>query len=496
VARIALIKLFTGLNLAPAQLSGELQRAGHDSRIIYFKDHKIVPFEEKDKYAVTDYPGILIAGDGSKKVWNCYTPFNDKENKLLIDYLKDYKPDAIGLSVIAGTIREASYITNLLKQHFNVPFIWGGPGPTLEPDRCIQLTDIICINEGEEVIVELANKLDKKSDFTSIAGTWAKDSSGNIIQNPKRPLLKLDDIAIPDWNLQRYVHINAFKGLRTNIYPNNLGQEYPIMTQRGCPFSCSFCIESRYQEMFGKKDSLRRRNIDVVIEELKWAKENLDIVSVLFYDDVFTVNPRWLNEFLPRYKAEIGLPFWCYTYPTTHTPELLRQLKDAGMVSVTMGVQSGSERILKEHFNRPTATKRVIEAAQEIVALGPEVKGFFDLITKVPFETESDLQETFRLMLALPKEFKTVGFGEMTSFPDYGFTKNMEANPTLIAQHDKEITEDMYEYFHKMYLLTRGPMPVDEILKVFDDPRYKNNHKLLDPMLHNEKYVSFTGISF
>lgn len=227
MAKVALIKLFTGLNLAPAQLSGELLRAGHDPRIIYFKDHKIVPFEEKDKYAVTDFPGILIAGDGSKKVWNCYNPFNDKENRLLIDYLRDFAPDVIGFSVLAGTIREASYVTNLLKQHFNVPFIWGGPGPTLEPDRCIQLTDIICINEGEEVIVDIANRVDAKQDLTTIAGTWAKDSSGKVIQNPKRPLLKLDDIAIPDWNLQHYVHINAFKGLRPISIPTIWDKNIP-----------------------------------------------------------------------------------------------------------------------------------------------------------------------------------------------------------------------------------------------------------------------------
>ena len=41
----------------------------------------------------------------------------------------------------------------------------------------------------------------------------------------------------------------------------------------------------------------------------------------MFYDDVFTVNPRWLREFAPRYKAEVGLPFWCYTYPRTTRKE-------------------------------------------------------------------------------------------------------------------------------------------------------------------------------
>ena len=96
------------------------------------------------------------------------------------------------------------------------------------------------------------------------------------------------------------------------------------MTQRGCPFSCSFCIESVYQDMFGKKNSLRRRSVDVVIEELVAGQAaTLGIRQVMFYDDVFTVNPRWLREFAPRYKREVGLPFWCYTYPTTTRKEEL-----------------------------------------------------------------------------------------------------------------------------------------------------------------------------
>jgi radical SAM superfamily enzyme YgiQ (UPF0313 family) len=494
MARIALIKLFTGLNLAPAQLSGELLRAGHEPRIIYFKDHHVVDYDKKDEYEITDFPGIFIDSNATKKVWNCYKPFSEKEYKLLIEDLQAFKPDAIGFSVISGIIREAGVVTAKLKEHFSVPFIWGGPGPTLESERCIQLTDLVCINEGEDVIVELANKLDAKEDITHIHGTWSHASDGSIIKNPDRPLLKLDDIAIPDWNLDHYIHINNFKGKRTNIYPNNLGQEYPIMTQRGCPFSCSFCIESRYQDMFGKKNSLRRRNSDLVLQELHWAKNNLNVKSILFYDDVFTVNPRWLKEFLPRYKKEIGLPFWCYTYPTTHDPDMLRMLKDAGMISITMGVQSGSARILKEHFNRPTDTVRVLEAAKEIVDLGPEVKGFFDLISKVPFEREEDLRATFDFLLELPKEFRTVGFGEMTNFPTYDFTKQVE-HESVIARQETPSDSD-YEYYHKLYLLTRGPRPVEELRRIGEDSKYRENHHLLDPLLHNEDYMSFTGISF
>ena len=61
MARVAFIKLFTGLNLGVSQLSGELQRAGHDTRIIYFKDFLVVPLEESSRYLVSDYPGVAVS---------------------------------------------------------------------------------------------------------------------------------------------------------------------------------------------------------------------------------------------------------------------------------------------------------------------------------------------------------------------------------------------------------------------------------------------------
>ena len=86
MARVALIKLFTGLNLGVSQLSGELQRAGHDSRIIYFKDFLVVPAEETARYLVTDYAGHARRGARPRStVWNCYTPFSEREYELLFE---------------------------------------------------------------------------------------------------------------------------------------------------------------------------------------------------------------------------------------------------------------------------------------------------------------------------------------------------------------------------------------------------------------------------
>src|SRR5262249_22098639 len=247
--------------------------------------------------------------------------------------------------------KPAAEVTARIKRVLDVPVIWGGAGPTLEPEWCLDHADLVCHGEGEELIVELAKRLDAGADYAEIPGLRLP-RNGPVGRNPDAPLPDLDSIAIPDFEPARTVHINDDR-IRRDVYPHNLGHQYAIMTQRGCPFSCSFCIESVYQDMWGKKNSLRRRSVDVVIEELVRAKQRHDIRQVMFYDDVFTVNPRWLREFASRYKAEVGLPFWCYTYPTTTNREDILLLKDAGLRSITMGIQSGSEEILRSDFNRP-----------------------------------------------------------------------------------------------------------------------------------------------
>lgn len=474
MARVALIKLFTGLNLGVTQLSGELQRAGHDSLIVYFKDFLVVPVEEADRYLAVDYPGVNISARAREFVWNCYRPFTAREYELLVDTLAKFRPDLIGFSLTSLPLKQAAEVTAELRRHFDVPIVWGGQGPTLEPERCVELADLVCVNEGEQVIVDLADRIDAGGDLSTIPGIWAK-RDGIVVKNPGRPLVELEDIAIPDFEPSRTVHINDDR-IHTNVYPPNLGSQYPIMTSRGCPFSCSFCIESVYQDMFGRKNHLRQRSVDVVIRELAGAKKRLGIRSVMFYDDVFTTNPKWIAEFAPRYKAEVGLPFWCYTYPTTTRQKDLDLLKDAGCVSMTMGIQSGSEEILREDFNRPVAQKKAIEAAQMIVDTG--IDGFFDLITRVQFETEKNLRETFEFLLELPPAMKSVGFGNMTMFPTYGYTKKVAEEGRAVT-----VSDEVYRYYHKLYFLTRTSWPRFLKKAVGTLPLFRRYPSLIDPLL-------------
>ncbi len=471
MARVAFVKVFTGMNLAVSQLSGELLRAGHETRLIYFKDYLTVPEDEAHKYPKTDLCGVWVAARARKMNCNCYKPFTEREYELLRETLEDFHPDLIGMNLTSVPMNECAEVTRRIKEWFDVPVIWGGSGPTVEPERALEHADMICIGEGEELIVELADAIDARRDYTNLRNLWIK-KDGAIVKNPSRPLLDLEKIAIPDYSRSRTFMINDDR-LRTNLYPSNLGRQYTITTSRGCPYSCSFCIESVYQEKWGH--SVKRRSVDIVIEELRLAKELYDVQAVLFYDEVFTTHPKWLREFAPRYKAEIGLPFWCYTYPRSTRKEEILLLKDAGLTTITMGIQSGSESVLAA-YNRPVQTEMTIRAAEILAECG--VDAFFDLITQSEFETEETCRETFEFLMRLPPNMKTVGFYPMIKFPNYGYTKHVEAK-----QQRRTVSEEDYRFWHRMYLLTRTSLPRDRVREILASPEVRQNPELIDPLL-------------
>ncbi len=81
------------------------------------------------------------------------------QREALAARLADFKPDAIGLSVITLSISEAIKTTAFLRAQFDVPILWGGVGTTLEPEIAIEHADLVCVGEGEQVIVEFADRL-------------------------------------------------------------------------------------------------------------------------------------------------------------------------------------------------------------------------------------------------------------------------------------------------------------------------------------------------
>jgi anaerobic magnesium-protoporphyrin IX monomethyl ester cyclase len=326
--------------------------------------------------------------------------------------------DLIGISLLTNHFMQAVQITETLHRlHLSAPIIWGGIGPTVEPDECILHADLICVGEGEDTLLELVQRLSRKQPYTDIAGLWIREGE-EIIRNVDRPLRQdLDSLPLPDYSCQDH-HIivrdqiipltsevlTSFQGERYR--PGSKGINYPILSSRGCPFDCSYCCNSVFERMYQGQRRLRWRGTESIIQELLQTQSQLGKINTVFFvDDNFTARPlKDLQSFCAMYKQRIGLPFFCQVSPLTVSSEKIETLLDAGCVKLTMGVETANERIAalynrsKAHAATPNAI-RLIESFRDRMKYPPT----FQFIIDNPYETLEETLETLNLALSLER---------------------------------------------------------------------------------------------
>jgi radical SAM superfamily enzyme YgiQ (UPF0313 family) len=292
----------------------------------------------------------------------------------------ELEPDLVGFSIDAYNYSWAVEISKEIKESCKViPIIFGGPQAILTPEAVIRnpSVDMVCVGEGEEAIVELANSFSgKETKNFKIRNIWFKQN-GNLIKNEIRPLIdNLDRIPIPD------------KMLFFDRYPQ-MQKEYLILTSRGCPYNCNYCLNSVLKQKYKEKGKyIRSRSVNHVLQELRWAKEDLKPNHIAFVDANFPYNLKWLREFAPRYKEEISLPFTCESHPHYVTDEMVQLLKQAGCYFLEMGVESVNEKTRKEILNRFGRNEEIINAAESCHRenLSFSVNHIFN----IPFEDRRD----------------------------------------------------------------------------------------------------------
>jgi len=273
--------------------------------------------------------------------------------KSLLKKAKAFQPELIAVSFLTNQFMAVKEFMGYIKKEISVPVVAGGFHATSLPEELIKedWVDIICIGEGEEALAELAQKLSKKENINSINNLWVKSADGKIFKNQVRPLIRdLKNLPLPD------------KSIFNNY--SMLSKRLMVMTSRGCPYKCSYCINSFRDKIYENEKYLRRKEVKTTIEELLHYKEAYKPKFIQFYDDVFSYDKEWLEEFSLSYPQKIGLPFECYITPTNANEEIIKLLKKCGCVSVIMGVQSGSEKVRSKLLNRHYSNEKVIEAAR------------------------------------------------------------------------------------------------------------------------------------
>ena len=311
------------------------------------------------------------------------------DHSSIMGRISSFKPDMILFSSTTNLFPWVSEVAKEIKKHFSVPIMVGGIHATIQPERVLnnENIDMVCLGEGEEAIVELANKVEKKYDFDDTQNIWFKRNN-ILIKNLARPLINdLDSLPFPDKDL--FYQYGCFTD---RIY---------VMTGRGCPYNCSYCFNHQLKNLYRKTpvNYVRRRSVASVIEELKFYKKKYKAKSVHFYDDTFVLNNDWVMDFCDRYKKDINLPFYCLVRANLVTNDLIQALRTAGCVSVGMGIESGNERVRNEILRRHMSNEQIEQAANIIKE--NKIKLVTFNIFGIPGETMSDLLDTMKINLQI-----------------------------------------------------------------------------------------------
>jgi radical SAM superfamily enzyme YgiQ (UPF0313 family) len=167
-----------------------------------------------------------------------------------------------------------------------------------------------------------------------------------------------------------------------------------------------------------------------------------------FRDELFTMDKEWTLEICSQYGEKIGVPFSCEVHPHTIDNDLARALKLAGAKVVAMGVQSGSERVRREVYNRKVSNQQIIEAAGLLVK--QRIKVQFDFIFDNPYEKRGDLEESFNTLLQIPRPY-TMFLYSLTYFPDTSITKRALEDKIIKPEDVEGASEKPIRHFHQTF---------------------------------------------
>src|SRR3989338_5309564 len=351
---------------------------------------------------------------------NSHPPVTDKEVKIFLNLIKKINPDFIAFSILAPYVVVAKQLIQEIRKIFKVPIIVGGKYPTVFPEQALVFADFVCRGEGELVLMEIFERFSKGLDFKDIQGLCYKDENGRIINKGQRMLIQdIDQIPFPSvGDPQMYFIENDC------LIENDPELSYPLiwmMSGMGCAFQCSYCVNSLLVPMNkGNGRFLRQRTPDNVIEEIELRlKKNKYAEKIWFIDELFGTSLKWTMEFCEKYKKKVGLPFSCELNPVFIKEENIEILSNAGLFELNFGIQSGSDYIRNEIFNRPGTNREILKKAN--ILRKYNVTPRYDLILNNPFDTVKVLEDTIDLLCALPKPvyFNTY---KMQFFPEYPFT--------------------------------------------------------------------------
>jgi radical SAM superfamily enzyme YgiQ (UPF0313 family) len=369
--------------------------------------------------------------------------------------IEAFQPTFVGVTSVTMTFDYAIEIINDVKEIDPLILtVMGGPhvsfcfNDTLNQYPAL---DFIVVGEGEQTIVELAAEYQGKKQWGKIKGLVFRDRS-SIVVNESRELLDVNTLPMPARHL---LPLGRYRALHTPI---------SMTTSRGCPFQCIFCVG---RKMVGSK--VRYRDPMTVVDELEYLSK-LDFPQINISDDLFTAKKSHCmaicNEILER---KLSITWSAFARVDTVSLELLKKMKEAGCRTVSFGVETANEEILK------TIKKKItLEKVKRAISMCAEAKiePHVSFILGLPGESPDTLKETQEFGKVIDGLGACYGFHLLAPFPGTAVRDNN-------SDYDLNIlTEDWKQYHANRAIVETSGVTKEMLDAIAEEWDYETHKKL------------------
>lgn len=323
------------------------------------------------KYSIIEPLGLLhLSRVARQEGWDSKIVLVEKDDfSKLEKVIKEYRPSVVGYTIYTGNhLQTFSYFDKLKARYRDIKTIFGGPHATYFPQESARHADYVVLSEG----------------FSSFRKILREEVKPGIIHLTGQEPFPASD---------RESFYKDYTKYRDNPIKS-------IITQTGCPYSCTYCYNSSSLEdiasvlsnqqvgemrkvlhPLGRLFPRSLRSVDEVINEISIIKEISPKTQMIYIqDDVFVgVGNKWIREFHKKFPV-FGLSFHAqvrfdYADPKNlKSRERLELMREAGCTGLTIAIESASPIIRKEVLNRPMKEDLMFRVFEYLNKLGYKVR--------------------------------------------------------------------------------------------------------------------------
>ncbi|MBI4788806.1 MAG: B12-binding domain-containing radical SAM protein [Chloroflexi bacterium] len=367
--------------------------------LLVYPEPDIAPFYCQSPVGLL-YLGAALEGRHEVRLYDA-----NVDEHSLDRVVAEFAPDVIGVSFTTGCVKTSFRIAQQFGRAGRI-MIAGGFHPTYRPKECLDAGfDIVARGEVEDTLSDFLDNLDSrapfvKKEFAPPPGYFFRNSDGDYA----------------DTGIARCVNVDRFVPAR-HLLPKHYHHRYThglLMGSRGCRYSCIFCASGR--------TGYRQRDPKNVVDEFEHIVHSEGHAVVHFADDIFTHDPRWVQEICNEIVARKIVCKWSANsrsdIPAQHW-DMFDWMSHAGCEYLLVGIESGCQESLRVS-RKGISVEKSIPVIQRMKEAGIKVR--CNLMVGLPGATYVDNLRSIDLMEAILPDQITLSL--CTPYPGTGLDKD------------------------------------------------------------------------